>query len=273
MVGTENVIVKDDIRDVAQNRDDDLRFFRQAFRSIDWPENTGSLTFPDIEEADDIDEEEIEEVAEGDPYPTSSFSYSGQTLYKNKYGVTLEFTDEALADTPMQVVMDGKMSALEAEAKKVDGVAYGVLAGAAASSGQGNADDDLTMAELIDARAWHKSSAGGRYDPDLAFVESMGGASLLKEMANRDTADGDEAARTGKIGDVAGMDVIEANTGLLAPHEAIIADTDELGWGASQYEKRVERERDSREDTTYMTVKDRLNFIATDGAAAATVEG
>lgn len=268
-----DVLVGDDIRAVAQKRDREQSFFRQAFREMDWPENTGSLTFPDIEDADGIDEEEIAEVQPGEPYPYSTFEYDAQTLYKDKWGVALKFLDDNIADTPLPVIMDGKTEALDAEARASDGVAYGVLDGAAANSGAGNDDDDLTVSELIDARAWHKSSAAGRYDPDLCFVESMGGASLLKELADRNTEDGDEATRTGKIGDVAGMEIIEANTGRLAPHNAIIVDTDSFGWKASEYEKRVEEDRDIREDTTIMTVSDRLNFIATDGAAAATVQG
>lgn len=266
-----DVIYKQDIKSLAQNQAEQTLRFRQAFRDHDGGDAGRSMDFPDIEEADDIDEEEFVEVDGGDPYPEVDFGYTEQTLVYSKYGVALSFDDEDVQDSRIDVTFDGKQQVLTAESRRMDGIAYEIISSSAQTSGVGNDDDDLSTDELIDGRAYHRTNDGGNYDPDLAFVEPLGGASVLKELKERGTAAGDEAARTGKIGDIAGMDIVESNTGRLSPHSAILVDTDLLGWESVKFQKNVEEERIPREDRTEFTIGDRLGWIAVDGDAAAVV--
>lgn len=231
------------------------------------------MEFPEISEEDGIQESETVEIAEGDPYPQADFSYDENAVVYTKYGVALTISDEAIEDTSLDVVMDGQMELLTSESRRMDSIAYSVLAGAAVDSGKGNGDDDLSLDELIDGRAYHRTDEGGNYDPDLAFVEPLGAGSILKELSDRNTAEGDEATRTGKIGDIAGMEILESGTGALAPHDSILVDSDQFGWESVKHEKDVESERKTLSDETVYSVSDRLGWVATDADAAVHVDG
>ena len=273
MPDSTEIIHKDGIRRLAESQDEQNSYFRQAFRSLDGSDAGGSMSFPQITEEDEVKEVDIEEIPEGAEYPQAEFDYSAQTLYFSKYGVALTFTDEAVDDSRLNVVMDGQQNLLTAESKRMDSLAYNVLAGAAQNSGQGNGDDELTFDEVIDARAWMKTEPGGRNRPDLCFVEPLGAASLLKQMSNRETTSGDEAVRAGEIGQIAGLSIIEADTGHLPAHNAVLVDSTNFGFEATKHEKEVERVREALKDKTIMKVSDRLGWIATDAKQAAMVEG
>lgn len=274
MIDATDVIHKDDIRNVAEQEDENNSYFRQAFRGpLDGSDFGGSMTFPEITEENEVKEADIQEVPEGGEYPQAEFDYSAQTLYFSKYGAALTFTDEALEDSRLKVVMDGQINLLRAESKRMDSLAYNVLAGAAQSSGAGTNDDDLTFDEIIDARARMKTPEGGRNRPDLCFVEPLGAASLLKQMSDRETTGGDESLRTGEIGQVSNLSIIEADTGHLPAHNAILVDSSSFGYEAAKRQKKVEKDREVLEDKTIMKVSDRLGWIATDAQQAAIVEG
>ena len=268
---SQDVITEEHVRAVAEAENEANLLFRQAFRDHDGSDSGKETTFPEI--AGDLEEEEVVEIPEGTEYPQVDFEYGENKVVYTKYGVAVPITDEAIEDGVVDVQADAGAEMLRAEARRMDSIAYEVLAGASVGSGVGDGGDNLSFDEVIDARAYHRSDDGGNYEPDLCFVEPLGGASLLKELKDRHTPSGDEAARTGEIGKAAGLSIVESNTGRLGSHDAILVDSSRFGWESSKYQRKTEEVREGLEDKTVFKVSDRLGWVATDGAAAIRVNG
>ncbi|WP_254547483.1 phage major capsid protein [Halomarina pelagica] len=244
--------------------------FRQAFRSHDGSNAGPSMKFPLREEDFEGD---MVEIPEGSEYPRASMSYGEVEAVYTKYGFEFPISDEAVADGVLPIRMDAMSEMMREEARRLDQIAYNVVAAQNNAATGGNADGVLTFDELVDARAEHRSQ---EFDPDLLLVEALGAADILKDdtFKLRDTPVGDRAVTNGFIGSVAGVDIFEANSTPLGAHDAYLVDTSLYGYESSKEgENGVSSYREESNDQEVYKIKDRLDWVATNPDAALYIDG
>jgi len=266
-----DVVTEDSVAQMVQNQRAKKYRFRLAFRDHDGSGAGNSVRFP---KADTEFEGDMVEVEEGSTYPRAKKSYTGVQAAYTKYGFEAPITDEAIADSMLDLELDNLESMAKEEQHRLDEIAYGVLSSNVSGTTVGSDDDAaLGFDKVVDGRA-ALTDAG--YAPDLLFVEPFGAASILKSdnFALRDTPVGDRAVTEGFIGSVAGMDVYESNTGDLNKYHALVVDSEQYGYETSKDgENGISSYREKEKDQTVYKVRDRMDWVTMDSNAALQVLG
>lgn len=276
VITTQDVVTEESVLAMVQAQTTANYGFRQLFRNHDGSSAGPSMKFPITTE--DFDGA-FKEVEQGTEYPKFEKEYGEAEAVYTKYGFEVDVTDEAMSDGILDLRMDQIQDMLREEARRLNGIAAGVVTANHAAVEYGNNDDQLTFNEVVDSRAkMVKFSADGEdegYVPDLLLVDPLGAADILKDDAFklRDTPVGDRAVLQGFIGSVAGMDIFEENSGQLADYNAYMVDTSRYGYESAKYRGDVSSRRVEKNDTTTFKIRDRLDWVATNAEAAAKIEG
>jgi hypothetical protein len=266
-----DVVTEDTVAQMVQNQRAKKYRFRMAFRDHDGSGAGNSVRFP---KADTEFEGDMAEVAGGSTYPRVKKSYSDVSAAYTKYGFEAPITDEAIADSMLDLELDNLESMAKEEQRRLDAIAYGVLSANVNATTVGAEDDgSLGFDKVVDARAEHTSQG---YEPDLLFVEPLGAASILKsdEFSLRDTPVGDRAVTEGFIGSVVGLDIYESNTGDLGQYHGLMVDSEQYGYEtAKDGENGISSYREEEKDQTVYKVRDRMDWVSMDAGAALQVLG
>jgi hypothetical protein len=274
-----DVIQDDDVRAIVDKIRNQYLQVRRAFRSHDGTGlDSNSFEFPISDSSFDG---EVVEVGEGEDYPRTDKSHSTvQAAYK-KYGVELTVTDEAVADSAVDVEMDGEEDLIRAEERRMETVAYNVLDGNTNAAGpidNGGAganvieQPDLELAKeqaLSDELSMSDLIVIGSAD-DYSDYVSMNGFTRASEL-------GDSVARTGVLpeGDLSegfmgvalDMPVYLENVGNVSNGIAYVVDTSNFGWESTRDDMDVMSYREEQKDQTVYKVNGRWDWVATDSTA------
>lgn len=267
---TQDLVTEDTVASIVQAQTQAMYGFRQAFRDHNGSNAGSSMSFPKI--VDDFQGDMVE-IPESSEYPRAEKEYGDVEAAYTKYGFESPITDEAIDDGTIDLELDTMQGMARAEARRLDRIAYNVLA--ANLNGDitgGNNDGSMTFEEVVDTRAKMRKA---EYMPDMMLVEPLGAAGILKDEAFqlRDTPVGDRVVLDGFVGSVAGLDIFEVNTGGLADYSAILVDTDMYGYESTKYTNDISSYREDTNDQTVYKIRDRLDWAVTEQNAAVLLQG
>ncbi len=262
-------VIRERVEDIVQ---EDLQY-REAFRDYpgasDINSNTIEIPVPD----DDMGL--ASQIDEGGEFPREEESYSKETLTFDKYGFEVTLTHEAIEDSMLNIVQDQVDRQARQLQETLNGEAFDVLQGNTQSSNAGDADGTFTYSDVIDAR---KQLVQQNYEPDLLIADVDAASDLLSDSNFLNASDMQgEMRRSGQIGRIAGLDVVEARddhniTGNTNPG-AFLVDTDYYGYEGTREGITTEEYEETRTMSEVYRVYTRIGWVVVQPDAAVTVEG
>jgi len=275
-----DVVSDDDVRAIVEKIRNQYLQVRRAFRNHDGTGlDSNSFDFPVSNS--NIDGEVIE-VSEGSDYPRSDKDHTTVSASYTKYGVELTVTDEAVADSAVDVEMDGEEELVRAAERRAETAAFTVLNNNTNSAGTidagSNNNQIIEQADLETAKERALSDELSMGDlivigsaNDYSDYISMDGFSRASEL-------GDQVARTGVLpgGDLSGealvgtaldMPVYLENVGNITAGDAYVVDTSNFGWESERDAMEVISYREEQKDQTVFKVRGRWDWVATQDTA------
>lgn len=266
-----DVITRQEVRAVIEERTEPTYQFRRAFRDDDATDISGnSKTFPTA--VNDV-REDMGPVSEDATYPRSGVDYDGIDAEYTKDGFEIAISDEAADDSVFNVIADLTERMAVAAEGRLDARAYDVLANFNSDTTVGDSGTDLNYAAVVDAETqlfdnWYNPAEA------ILFVSAAAFGDLAKdEDLNRATDEGDALSRQGSLGDVWGLTVVRTNTGELGANEGILVDTSMYGYESTRWEQEVTDYREESQDRDVFKIRHRKDFLSTDPEAAVFIEG
>lgn len=270
-VSAADVISEHEVRAVLEERTQQMYQFRRAFREHDATDlNSNSYTFPTA--ADDL-REDMGDVGEEGTYPRSALQHEGIQAEYTKDGFEVAISDEAVDDTPVNIILDILEEMAVAAEKRLDALAFAVIANNNNDVTIGDSTNDLNFDALVDA---HAQLVDDEFTPSgfELYCSPYSWADLAKDdRFNRATDAGDALAREGQLAEVFGMPTIMSNTGDLGANEAVIVDTDRYGYESTRWDREVEQYREEKNDRDVFKIRHRKDFVPMKGDGAVWIEG
>jgi hypothetical protein len=261
-------VIRDRVEDVVE---EDLQF-REAFMNYpaqDVSTNVVEIPVPE----DDMGLPSL--VGEGDEYPREQEHYGTEKLTFDKFGMEIAFTWESQEDSLINHVssqVDRQGRKLQ---ERLNEEAYEVLANNNHPTTAGDADEVFSYQDVVAGRNVLKQES---YNPDLMIVDLEASADLLTDANFIHATDmGDEILRTGQIGQIANLDVIEADSRRIGGDDAtpgaFIIDTDWYGYESTRTGITSEEYTEMRTETDVVRIKTRMGWISIYEDACVEVEG
>jgi len=260
-------ILRDRIEEIVQ---ENLQY-REAFRDFDATSinsNTVEIPVPD----DVIGNPEI--VAEGAEFPREQEQYSNKSLTFDKFGFEIALTHEAQEDSMIDVVQDQIDRQARQMAEEMNARAFDELDSSVTQSA-GDADTVFTYDDVLDGR---KTLLQNNYSPDLLIADLDAAHDLLADSNFLEASEMQgEMRRSGQIGEIAGLDVVQADdnnswTGYASP-AAVMVDTDFYGYEGTREETTTEEYREDRTQTDVFRVYSRMGWLTMQPDASVIIEG
>lgn len=268
----EQVIPEQSVRQVAEDIAQENTVFRDAYRSIEIPERTGS-TFDVPVPADTLGEPTVREP--GAEFDYGREEYERITLEREEYASGSRITEEELEDSSFALLEDHVDRHAQKMAEKLDAEAFAVLADAAPSANQVGSSDgnDMTFDDVIDGLEALESREGG-YEGDTLFVGTDAKNGLVRDLSERgfDVAD-QQLTQNGIIGNFAGVDIAFSNNNLLTNNDAIVVDTEYLGYEGEWTGITTDQEDDFDSRATKLQIFWQGDWVATQPEAAVRIRG
>jgi len=286
MPSTTDIITNDDVRGMAELVRNKKYQFRRAFRRHDATDaNSNSFTFPQLDI--DLEPEEVAEIPEGSEYPRADFTYGDAKAAYSKYGVELPIPDEAVADSYLDIVMDGNRQMAEAEEERMDTIAFNVLNNNLSSDGPIDASGDsagtLEYADFSNAKS--TLFQNGASLENLIAIVNADGMSDLEQMDKftQATEMGDNVVSSGLlpngnigeglIGTVSGIPVYASNVGgTLSAGQAIVVDESQYGWESERDAFDADNYREDDKDQTVYKINGRYDWVPTNPEVAIKID-
>jgi len=274
-----DVVSDTDVRAIVEKIRNQYTQVRRAFRSHDGT-NLDSNSFDFPVSNSNIDGEVIE-VSEGSDYPRSDKDHTSVSASYTKYGVELTITDEAVADSAVDVEMDGEEDLIRAAERRAETAAFSVLDNNTNSASDidanGNDNDTIEQADLESAKTTALNDELTMSDlivvgsaNDYSDYISMDGFTRASEL-------GDQVARTGVlpngnldqglVGVALDMPVYLENVGNVTAGDAYVVDTSNFGWESERDALEVTPYREEQKDQTVFKVRGRWDWVATQSTA------
>lgn len=266
-----DVISENEVRAVLEERTYSMYQFRRAFRDHDATGlNSGSFTFP---QAVDTLEGDMDEVGEEGNYPRSALQHEGIQAEYTKDGFEVAISDEAVDDTPIDVILDITEEMSVAAEKRLDSLAYTVLNGNTNATVIGNDSNDLNYEAIVDAYTTLTNSEMNPADFEVYLSPGAWGQLAKDDNFNRATDEGDALARNGQLGEVFGVPVVMTNTGDLGANDGFMVDTGRFGYESTRWDREVTSYREETNDRDVFKIRHRKDFVAMKPAANVSLIG
>lgn len=266
-----DVIADSDVASVLEERTQAMYQFRRAFRNHDATGlNSNSFTFP---QAVDSLRGDMSTVGEEGNYPRSSLQHEGIQAEYSKDGFEVAISDEAVDDTPIDVIMDITEEMAVAAERRLDSLAYTVLANNQNATTIGADANPLDFEALVEGKQQLVLDEFNPGDFEVYVSPGAWGDLALDERFNRATAEGDELARRGMLGEALGMPVVMTNTGDLGPNDALIVDRGRYGYESTRWNREVTNYREETNDRDVFKIRHRKDFVAMKPAACISLVG
>jgi hypothetical protein len=277
MVRASDVVSDDDVRAIVEKIRNNYYQARRAFRDHDATDiDSNSFDFPVSD--NDLDGEVVE-VGENSDYPRANLSWSEVSAAYTKYGVELAISDEAVADSYIDVAMQAQEDMIRAEERRMETVAYGVLDGNTNSSvgdidANSNNNDTMEEVDIESAREEYFNAeldfneaillAAGDNMSDFLNMDGFTQASELGDFVTRrgilPEGDLDNQALLGVVHDIP---VYLSNTGAFTEGDAFLVDTSAFGWESTRWDTEVSNRYDEDKDSTIYKIRARMDWVAT----------
>jgi len=263
-------VVRDRIEDIVQSN----LVWREAF--MDWPAQGVDSNIVKIPVPDDEDDFDME-VGENAEYPREEGDYSEKTLEFTKYGFEIPVSMEAQSDTFLNLTQDQVDRQARRLREHLNEQAWQIIGANAQGpvSDDGGADGTMTYGDVVAGR---KSVKGSQYDPDLLIADVEAVHDLMADPNFVTESElGDEVRRSGQIGEIIGLDVVEADddqniTGTGNPG-AVLFDTDYFGYEGQKLPITSEQYDEQQSESTVFRTKTRIGWTVIQPEAATIIEG
>ena len=259
------------VRQTAEQIAQENTVFREAFRQIDVPERTGD-TFG-IPVPDDVLGEPTE-MQPGSEFDYGREDYSEAEVNRNYYGQGSRIPEQESDDATFSLVEDHVQRHAENMALHLDTEAYNVLDTAAPAANQVGSSDGTDMTfDDVSAGVEALEDREGGYMPDAVFLGTQAKNGLLRSLQDRGTDLGDNITQTGEIGNYAGLTLYYSNINALDNNDAILVDTDYLGYEGVWNDVDSDQEEDFDTRSLKIQIFAEMGWVATQPEAAVRVRG
>jgi hypothetical protein len=275
----EQVVTEESVRQISEDIAQENTVFRSAFRDISIPERTGS-TF-DIPVPEDV----LGEPEPREPGTSIDFGreeYDVVTLEKEEYASGSRITDNELADNAFELLEDHIDRHAQKMAERLDRAAFEVLFDAATTSAPednitlpagSDGGDDMTFEDVMLATEALEKRDGG-YTPDMLIVGASAKNGIIRDLSDRGTDLGDETITSnGIVANYAGLDIAFSNNNLLTDNDAILLDSEFLGYEGEWMPISTDSARDFDRKAEKLTIRWQGDWVATQPEAAIRVRG
>lgn len=266
-----DVIADNDVRAVLEERTQAMYQFRRAFRDHDATDlNSNTFSFP---QATNNLRDDMGDVSEEANYPRSALEHEGIEAEYTKDGFEVAISDEAMDDTPVNIILDTTQEMAVAAERRLDTLAYRTLNNYNSDVTIGASANDLTYETVVDAYTTLADSEMNPSDFELYLSPGAWGDLAKDDSFNRATEAGDALAREGMLGEVFGVPVILSNTGDLGANEGFLVDTGKYGYESTRWDREVQSYREEQKDRDVFKIRHRKDFLAMKPEAALFIAG
>jgi hypothetical protein len=264
-------VLEDRIEDIVQEQLN----FREVFREWNARDIQSSVVEIPVPN-DEMGEPKI--VAEGAEFPREQENYRQEILEFDKFGFEVALTMEAMADSRVDVLRDQVDRQAREMREDINERAFDAIQdaiGGETVSQDNGADGTMQYEDILAGR---EDLVGNSYDPDL-LIGDVGAVHDL--MASNNFLEASDAQaqlrRDGAIGRVAGMDVVEDDSGLNmtgnnAPG-ALMVDTDYFGYEGVRDDVTTEEYGEDRTQSEVYRTFARMGWLVTEPDAGVLIEG
>ena len=260
-------VLRDRVEEIVQEQ---MRF-RAAFRDFDATGINSNVVEIPIPE-DEMGNPKI--VSEGAEFPRDQEQYYTETLEFDKFGFEVGVTWEAGEDTQIDLVRDQVDRQARQMREEMNRQAYEAIQDANLAA-VGDANDTLTFDDILAGR---QQLLEHSYDPDLLIVDVEGAHDLLGSNNFLEATDDQSSMRrSGQIGRIAGLDVVEDDSGLTLSQTsttgALMVDTDFFGYEGTRAPVRTEQYEEERTQTEVFRIYNRMGWLTVQDDAGCVIEG
>lgn len=263
-------VLRDRIEDIVQEN----LVYRDAFRAYDATginSNVVQIPIP----KDEMGKPKI--VDEGGEYPRSHEDYKLAELYFDKFGFEVPITWEAEEDSRINLTQDQVDRQAREMSEDINMRAFETIEDELRVEGDrvvGDPDGTMTYDDVLTGR---EDLVSKSYNPDLLIADVGAVHDLLKsDNFLRATDIGDTLRRAGAVGQIAGMEVVEDDSGLPLGDGnpgALMVDTDYFGYEGERTPITTEEYHEDRTETDVYRIKTRMGWLVTERDAAVIIEG
>ena len=219
-------------------------------------------------------------VDEGAEFPRSHEEYELKEMYFDKFGFEVPITMEAVADSRIDLTDDQIDRQARSMAEDINARAFEEAVTTIDNDGydyQNDGGSDETM-QYGDILAGRQKLLENNYNPDLLIADVQATHDLLKaDNFLRATDIGDEMRREGAVGRIAGMEIMEDDSGLNITDSknpgAIMVDTDLFAYEGERDPVQTEEYSEDRSQTDVYRIFSRRGWLVTQPEAGVIVEG
>lgn len=250
--------------------------YRDAFRSYDATDIASNVVQIPVPNDDGAHPKLVDEGAE---FPRSHEEYTLEEMSFDKFGFEVPLTMEAVEDSRIDLTQDQVDRQARQMAEDVNARAYDELDAsirdAWASLAGDSSDSTMTYSDILDGR---EALVSNSYSPDLLIADVQAVHDLMQgDNFLRATELGDQLRRDGALGRIAGMEVVEDDSGLpLGGADnpgALMVDTDLFGYEGERTPVSTQEYEEERTQTDVYRIFARMGWLVTQPEAGIIVEG
>ncbi len=263
-------VLQDRVEDIVQEN----LVFRDAFRPYDATNISSNVVQIPVPK-DEMGKPKI--VDEGAEFPRTHEEYELKELEFEKFGFEVPITMEAEADSRAGLSDDQLDRQAREMAEDINMRAYEAIDEALTVENNrtvGDADGTMTYNDVLAGREDLVSSS---YNPDLLIADVSAVHDLLRsDNFLRATEAGDSLRRSGAVGRIAGMDVVEDDSGLALGSSgkgALMVDTDYFGYEGERTPLTAEEYSETRSQTDVYRLFARMGWLVSEPQSGVVVEG
>lgn len=249
--------------------------YRQAFRDFDATNiNSNTVEIPINDDA--MGNPKI--VAEGSEFHRDQETYTKKTLTFDKFGFEVAVTMEAQEDSQVDLVRDQVERQARQMREEMNLQAFNVLTSNVQTTVVNGSGGTAGTMEYGDILAGREELLNDAFQPDLMIADVAAVHDLLDSNNFLEASDlQGELRRSGEVGQIAGMSIIEDNSGLNITGNsdpgAVVVDTGFYGYEGTRMPVTTQEYEETRTQTDVFRVFNRMGWLVTQPQAAVIVQG
>lgn len=249
--------------------------YRDAFRSYDATDIASNVVQIPVPNDDGAHPKLVDEGAE---FPRSHEEYTLEEMSFDKFGFEVPLSMEAVEDSRIDLTQDQVDRQARQMAEDINARAYDELdesiRAAWSSLAGGSGSGTMTYSDILDGR---EALVSNSYSPDLLIADVEAVHDLMQgDNFLRATELGDQLRRDGALGRIAGMEVVEDDSGLpLGGSDgpgALMVDTDLFGYEGERTPVTTNEYEEERTQTDVYRIFARMGWLVTQPEAGIIVE-
>ncbi len=263
-------VLRDRVEEIVQEQ----LVYRDVFRSYDATGISSNVVQIPVPRDDGAHPKIVDEGAE---FPRSHEQYDLKEMTFDKFGFEVPLTMEAVDDSRIDLTQDQVDRQARQMAEDVNARAFDNIRESLNNNGRfaGDGSGTMTYDDVLSGREDLLASA---YNPDLLIADVEAVHDLLRSD-NFLRAGSDEASglrREGMVGRIAGMDVVEDDSGLPLGGDgpgALMVDTELFGYEGERTPISTQEYAEEKTQTDVYRVFTRMGWLVTQPQAGVIIEG